>query len=727
MIDSNSWPSSTKGLRALLILSLVLQGTSWFHVPSALHLLSTQLRLQQQQTQCKQSNAHEMVTTFHSDRHNQYVRKVDLRGRNRIILNMARAGRGGDMEKSLGLQKKESTKSSKTLPPFPKQATTYIPFDISISDPDNETKILSLLVRRDATDVLSQLRSKSRTETSLRKAAEVDEKTLNLWKEMGVAFLCDEQGETEIMLREQNALQLQPKEGPAKAPRLPLYPADMFVEVGTPDNPLYIKASRVAAAGGVEAFNQALADGEVEIDVLKRYGAAFNNLTVLMDDQKRVRRNDEISVKLNNDFSITSPEWKRWINKTASYNATSLTQVFADYFSEQSIGDIGGNDAQYIPMAGYVGTLAPGELFKQNYSIEELPNRILHPWPAMQQIPFHVRWPPSHPLIAPPLLWFALNNMYQEDFAADQLERAGEEIVGGSLMQPYDAIRIAQGADFGASYVPEEQLKHGGSIFYNGHKIPNYTPDHGPTVPVEEAEPPIPESMRPLTELWLEPTYGMTMESVSIPFMTESLAQEEEEEEENRRAAAMEFEEKGWSWEGEVDGGAEAEDRQVRKPLWQEKEEALRAVAQAIEDEYVGEYKARAARKRIELTKMVGEGRDENEVLELGSDDDVAQHFKVLEEANYNRAVRAAKDVATMPELMRGKKARTQPALINYTIEVMGDTLKEMVALSIDITNSRKSKKRRRKITKSTNLYADALDGLEGAEPDLPSEIDDEV
>ena len=67
-----------------------------------------------------------------------------------------------------------------------------------------------------------------------------------------------------------------------------------------------------------------------------------------------------------------------------------------------------------------------------------------------------------------------------------------------------------------------------------------------------------------------------------------------------------------------------------------------------------------------------------------------------------------------MPELMKGKKARTQPALITYTIEVMGDTLKEMNALEIDITNSRKGKKRRRKASvKSANLYAEALDGLE--------------
>ena len=35
---------------------------------------------------------------------------------------------------------------------------------------------------------------------------------------------------------------------------------------------------------------------------------------------------------------------------------------------------------------------APGENFKENNPFEDLPNRVLHPWPAMQQFQFHVRW-----------------------------------------------------------------------------------------------------------------------------------------------------------------------------------------------------------------------------------------------------------------------------------------------------------------------------------------------
>ena len=35
---------------------------------------------------------------------------------------------------------------------------------------------------------------------------------------------------------------------------------------------------------------------------------------------------------------------------------------------------------------------APGENFKENNPFEDLPNRVLHPWPAMQEFQFHVRW-----------------------------------------------------------------------------------------------------------------------------------------------------------------------------------------------------------------------------------------------------------------------------------------------------------------------------------------------
>jgi len=60
-----------------------------------------------------------------------------------------------------------------------------------------------------------------------------------------------------------------------------------------------------------------------------------------------------------------------WTNKTTTANATSLTQVFAEYYRDYSVGDNGGINVQesdYVAKAGYPGTLAPGENFIQDVS-----------------------------------------------------------------------------------------------------------------------------------------------------------------------------------------------------------------------------------------------------------------------------------------------------------------------------------------------------------------------
>jgi hypothetical protein len=40
-------------------------------------------------------------------------------------------------------------------------------------------------------------------------------------------------------------------------------------------------------------------------------------------------------------------------------------------------------------------------------------------------------------------------------------------------------------------------------IFTGGHDIPNYNPDHGPTY--DDAEPPVPEELKFITERWFDP------------------------------------------------------------------------------------------------------------------------------------------------------------------------------------------------------------------------------
>jgi hypothetical protein len=129
------------------------------------------------------------------------------------------------------------------------------------------------------------------------------------------------------------------------------------------------------------------------------------------NERKRHRR-DYIATRIRDEFDMLSPVWQRWTNHTKLTNTTSLTQVFAEYFKSHSIGDVGGKNVDYVPRRGFPGTLAPGEKFKDDSPPEDLPNYVVHPWPAMQEIQFHGRMPVTHPMIPPPVLWFALNDMY---------------------------------------------------------------------------------------------------------------------------------------------------------------------------------------------------------------------------------------------------------------------------------------------------------------------------
>jgi hypothetical protein len=249
-------------------------------------------------------------------------------------------------------------------------------------------------------------------------------------------------------------------------------------------------------------------------------------------------------MKLINEFNMTSDEWNRYTNITSSYNVTSLQQVAAHYFREHSAGDLGGTG--YTPRRGYPGTLAPGENFQDSNPIEELPNYVLHPWPAMQEIPFYVRWPPSHPAIFPPLLWIALNDMYTRSYMKEQLAGVNEStpVIGGPMMDARDGMLIAQRARFGLSYKPEEQLPHGGMLFTGGHNIPYYNPDHGPTTTQDEADVDVPWELRHLTERWFDPDdyRELMVESVEGDIDNDELSDEEREdinaEEEVRRQAA---------------------------------------------------------------------------------------------------------------------------------------------------------------------------------------------
>ena len=312
------------------------------------------------------------------------------------------------------------------------------------------------------------------------------------------------------------------------------YSSNMYVQIGEEDEPVYVKSSKIPQLKGIKQKTSSLKE-------MVRRGEAFTNVTKLMNEETMLNRIDSIANTLQSNFSMTSPEWKRWIDKTSVYNATNLQQVFAEYYRDHSVGDVGSAEGDYIPKRGFPGTLAPGEKFSDNYPIEKLPKRILHPWPALQQFQWHVRWPTSHPLIMPPLLWIGMNEMYTNNFTKwqyDSIDPSIDEIVGGTMMNPKDAIHIARHHDMGNSYEPADQIRHGGNLFSGGHNIPYYTPDHGPTVSIEEAEPEIPDELIPITTRWLDPFFGMDI-PVAKEGADEGLLGEVEEEEELRRKAAL--------------------------------------------------------------------------------------------------------------------------------------------------------------------------------------------
>ena len=80
------------------------------------------------------------------------------------------------------------------------------------------------------------------------------------------------------------------------------------------------------------------------------------------------------------------------------------------YLADYSVADTGGDD--YVPQRGYVGTLAPSETFEDQLPTNQLPKKVLHPWPAVQEMDVHNnRFPPIHPYIANPMVLLAQNDM----------------------------------------------------------------------------------------------------------------------------------------------------------------------------------------------------------------------------------------------------------------------------------------------------------------------------
>ena len=483
------------------------------------------------------------------------------------------------------------------------------------------------------------------------------------WSEEGLAFWLTPQG-TRTIHNTENKKYKNPE--PVRKPSTLRYAADLYVEAnGEEDETIYVKSTRRSAV-------KDLHDGALSLDYLMQRGEAFTNASKLMIEEQVLNRAGGIATRLQNDYSMDSPEWKRWIDRTDVYNATSLTQVMAAYFQDHSIGDVGGPKSDYVPRAGYPGTLAPGEKFLDNYALEDLPHRVLHPWPAMQQFQYHVRWPPTHPMIPPPLLWFGLNDMYTSNFTKSQLDEKCDRIVGGTLMTPKDAIRIAKFHKLGASYEASEQIPHGGSLFSGGFQIPHYNPDHGPTLPAADIEPPIPDFLLPITNRWLDPFYGL-----SISTLKSSLELETEEdamlEEQIRRLAAERLNRYTQNQDSVVDDDTET--RQTADDLAKILAHRGKALLQPlIEGADMG---------------LQGQGVVGSDEVSVYDKETMAMAEKIIAEREVDRAQRLAAAISG--------KARSARALISYSIETVRDLKTEVERVEKDTATRKKSGKRRQR------------------------------
>jgi len=400
--------------------------------------------------------------------------------------------------------------------------TTYNP--VELFDPTTKKKA-KILIKNGNPDIIEEIKSWESSKT-------VKIQKIDKWVQEGSAFWLNEEGTRALY-------KVETKDNEPKAVKIPKnlkYSADIFVNTASEksESLQLISASCISSLADIQL-------NKSDLRVLERQGQAFSNISMLITDRSITNKANTIATRLVSDFPIQSPQWKTWIHKTDNYNAVSLGQAFVHYYNEHSAGDVGGVSANYIPKAGYPGTLAPGEMFKTTNPVESLPNRILHPWPAMQEFQFHVRYPPNHPMIPPPVLWFAQNDMYTKNYTSFQLNMSVNEIIGGMGMEPKHAIRIAQNARIGMSYIPEEQIDHGGSIFAGGFPMANYNADHGPTVDDADAAPPIPEELLPYTERWLDPSYGLKVRNAVSPESHINAEEEEKEEKERLRAIEAAF------------------------------------------------------------------------------------------------------------------------------------------------------------------------------------------
>jgi hypothetical protein len=182
-------------------------------------------------------------------------------------------------------------------------STTYIPFSIGIDEKE------TLLVKSDEDEIISLMRS-------LDMNGEVSITKLTKWIEQGKVFKLTDDGTNALVAKEQDRLR---DVTTFKREKRLHSSIDTYINIASNVK----KESKLIKSSKATDYYSGLKD----FKDLEQRGEAFTNLTELFVDHRVLSRANSIAQRLVNDFAVSSPEWRRYTNKTMEYNATSLTEV----------------------------------------------------------------------------------------------------------------------------------------------------------------------------------------------------------------------------------------------------------------------------------------------------------------------------------------------------------------------------------------------------------------
>lgn len=263
--------------------------------------------------------------------------------------------------------------------------------------------------------------------------------------------------------------------------------------------------------------------------------AAFSDPKKLMQVEEAVVRAKEIPLQLTKSFPkrTSNRAWQNYIDHTNAANMTSLKHAIIEYSNLYSIGDVGSKKegGQYIRKPGIVGTVAPSSKNPILFPFVHERQQILHPYPALQELPFNHRCAPPHPAIPSFLIMLAQGGMMLDtwdDPPTREYAHAGDLGLTGR-----DAVYVGKYVAPGRSYDETIQWPHSGMV-YGRWKFPGYNPDHPPTIdPIECRLDITPEERLELS------TWSVPGDSAGVhiykPILSHTKRKEVKEEEELRK------------------------------------------------------------------------------------------------------------------------------------------------------------------------------------------------